>query len=80
MEFEISEDNDRKKKCPVCGFQTLPSDDGSFWICEVCWWEDDDIQADDPNYEGGANGLSLNQCRAIWLKEHHRDGLIYETS
>jgi hypothetical protein len=30
-----------------------------FDICAVCGWEDDPIQNDDPDYDGGANHISL---------------------
>jgi hypothetical protein len=41
------------------------SDDqpGSYEICEVCFWEDDIVQFDDPDYDGGANKVSLRQAR-----------------
>jgi len=32
---------------------------GSYEICEICRWEDDDIQLQDPSYSGGANKVSL---------------------
>ena len=38
----------------------------SYEICDVCEWEDDPVQNEDPNYEGGANTLSLNQARKEW--------------
>lgn len=51
--------------CPCCGYLTLPkSPPGTYQICEVCFWEDDGVQFDDPDYEGGANKLSLRQARA----------------
>jgi Cysteine-rich CPCC len=51
--------------CPCCGYLTLPeSPPGTYEICEVCFWEDDVVQFDDPSYEGGANEVSLNQARA----------------
>jgi hypothetical protein len=51
--------------CPCCGFLTLSEQPpGTFSICPVCSWEDDNVQYADPAYEGGANGLSLNQARA----------------
>ena len=51
--------------CPCCGCFTLDEEpSGTFEICPVCYWEDDDIQADDPTYEGGANGISLDEARA----------------
>jgi hypothetical protein len=36
---------------------------GTFEICPVCFWEDDNVQFEDPNYVGGANSVSLNQAR-----------------
>jgi hypothetical protein len=36
---------------------------GTFEICPVCFWEDDNMQFDNPDYEGGANVVSLNQAR-----------------
>ena len=59
------------KACACCGFETLPFD-SIFEICPLCGWQDDDVQNDDPNYEGGANELSLNKYRAQWESEHHR--------
>lgn len=50
--------------CPCCGYLTLPELRGSFTICEVCRWEDDDIQFDDPDFRSGANDVSLNEARA----------------
>ncbi len=50
--------------CPCCGFLTLDQKPpGTYAICPVCWWEDDDVQARDPDYAGGANRLSLRQAR-----------------
>jgi hypothetical protein len=34
----------------------------------VTLWEDDNVQNEDPNYEGGANGISLNQARKNFSK------------
>jgi hypothetical protein len=51
--------------CPCCGYPTLSEQPpGTFDICEVCGWEDDDLQYRKPSYEGGANGISLRQARA----------------
>jgi hypothetical protein len=56
-----------KKQCPCCGYYTLPAN-STYQICRICDWEDDDLQGDDPDYAGGANDLSLNDCRKKWLK------------
>ena len=51
--------------CPCCGYYTLNEESsGTFEICPVCYWENDDIQVDDPTYEGGANGISLAEAKA----------------
>ena len=50
--------------CPCCAsltFDELPY--GSFDICAVCFWEDDNVQYEDPDYMGGANGISLNMAK-----------------
>ena len=51
-----------KFACPCCGYKTFSErPNGSYDICEVCFWEDDPIQLDDPDYEDGANKVSLRQ-------------------
>ena len=58
-----------KYKCPCCGFYTFEHrPNGTYDICKVCFWEDDPIQLDDPNYEGGANKVSLLQARENFLR------------
>jgi|GEM_PF-107814 len=55
--------------CPCCGYLTLAAEPpGTYAHCEVCWWEDDRLQFDQPDYEGGANAPSLNQARANFRK------------
>jgi nitrogen fixation-related uncharacterized protein len=51
--------------CPCCGYLTLGEEPpGTFYICPVCFWEDDNVQYDDPDYKGGANEMSLNEAKA----------------
>lgn len=58
-----------KFQCPCCGYFTLgDTPDNSFDICEVCYWEADGIQLNDPDYEGGANHVSLNQAKENFKK------------
>jgi Cysteine-rich CPCC len=52
-----------KHPCPCCQHLTI-DDPGRFDICPICGWEDDPIQRDDPNYQGGANEVSLSEARA----------------
>lgn len=54
------------KKCICCGLGYV--DDGGDDICNVCGWQDDDIQNDDPDFTGGANALSLNDYRKEFKK------------
>lgn len=55
--------------CPCCGFLTLgETPPGTFEICPVCFWEDDNVQAKSPTFEGGANDVSLAQARSNFAK------------
>lgn len=55
--------------CPCCGYLTLQNEPpGTFEICPVCYWEDDNVQFYDPDYAGGANNVSLNEARANFKK------------
>ena len=56
-----------RRICPVCGNYEF-EEAGCYDICEYCGWEDDPLQYDNPDYEGGANHESLNQARAIFKK------------
>ena len=50
--------------CPCCGYLTFDEEPpGTFEICPVCGWEDDEVQFRDPTYAGGANGVSLEEAR-----------------
>lgn len=50
--------------CPCCGYLTLGEEPpGTFEICPVCGWEDDEVQFRDSAYEGGANSVSLDQAK-----------------
>ena len=55
-----------KYQCPCCGYYTFPESEkppGSYYICKVCFWEDDYSQFHNPECGGGANEESLNQAR-----------------
>jgi len=41
--------------------------DGTFDICAVCFWEDDDVQLRDPEFAGGANLVSLREARENFI-------------
>lgn len=53
--------------CPCCRYLTLAEEPpGTYEICEVCGWEDDPVQSEDPSYAGGANTVSLLTARATF--------------
>ncbi|CEG21509.1 hypothetical protein BN1080_00420 [Planococcus massiliensis] len=53
-----------KYTCLCCGYNTLDEEPpGTYEICGICYWEDDSVQFADPDYEGGANGVSLRQAQ-----------------
>ncbi len=58
----------KKYECPVCGNLTLDRK-RAYEDCDICGWEDDPIQFDDPDLEGGANAESLTQAREAYKKK-----------
>jgi Cysteine-rich CPCC len=58
-----------KYPCPCCSYLTLDEEpSGTFNICKVCYWEDDNVAFDDPDFAGGANVVSLNTARDNFKK------------
>ena len=51
--------------CPVCGEYVFEE---KYEICPVCGWENDKLQTENPDFEGGANRMSLNQARKIYME------------
>ena len=55
--------------CPVCNHKYKSQEHhGTYEICDNCDWEDDGLQFDNPDYEGGANGYSLNEYKKRFLE------------
>ena len=55
-----------RSPCEVCGYLTFAeAERGRFFICPVCFWEDDGFHGDNPDEPcDGPNGdLSLNEAR-----------------
>lgn len=58
-----------KYKCNCCGYYTLNEkvdpdiSPGTFEICPVCFWEDDSLQYLNPDMNGGANDVCLNEAK-----------------
>ncbi|TAG91804.1 MAG: hypothetical protein EAZ20_03055 [Bacteroidetes bacterium] len=58
-----------KFACPCCGHKTFTEQpNGTYIICPVCFWEDDPIQLNNPDYEGGANKISLKQAQKNFIE------------
>jgi hypothetical protein len=54
----------KKYPCPCCTYKTFDEKpNGTFYVCLVCFWEDDLVQLNDPDSEGGVNGISLRQAQ-----------------
>jgi len=51
--------------CPVCGTPDQLSYERFYEICSVCGWEDDGLQYEEPDYENGANPMSLNRAKRM---------------
>jgi hypothetical protein len=58
-------------RCLCCGSAVIAVR-GAYEICQVCGWEDDPVQAADPDSRGGANKASLNGARRAWTERHSR--------
>lgn len=55
--------------CPCCRFLTLEeAPPGTFIVCPVCDWEDDDEQFSDPTLRDGANTVCLAEARVNFLR------------
>ena len=61
-------------KCPVCGeyeFKTLDSHD----VCDVCGWEDDWYQEENPDEDCLSNEMSLNEYKKAYESGWRADWL-----
>jgi len=55
--------------CSCCGYKTKSTPYfGSYEICPVCFWEDDDSQVENPDMAGGANPMSLRDAQKNFKK------------
>lgn len=53
--------------CPACGFLVFAEPPGSYDICPLCCWEDDEVQLRHPALRGGANESSLVEAQRVAL-------------
>ena len=61
------EANMEKILCPVCG-EYVFDEVGDYDICPICGWKNDKLQMKDPDFEGGANKMSLNQAIKAYME------------
>ena len=54
--------------CPACGFVVFAQPPGSYDICPICGWEDDEVQLRYPTMRGGANDESLYEWQQRIIK------------
>ena len=59
--------------CPACGFLTVEGAYGSYNICQVCDWEDDQLQLANPASGGGANVESLIEAQSSALVRYPQE-------
>jgi len=50
--------------CPCCGYLVFEEPPGSFAICPICFWEDEDLALEfATTLQGGANRVSLARAQ-----------------
>ena len=54
--------------CPVCGYLVFDEPPGSYAICPICFWEDDNVQLGFPLMAGGANSVSLYESQREFIR------------
>lgn len=59
------EEKNNQHKCLCCG-EGIVNGNQLYDICGICGWEDDPVQAANPDFDGGANKMSLNEARKAW--------------
>jgi hypothetical protein len=62
--------------CPACGFLVFDQPPGSYEICPMCDWEDDEVQLRNPALLGGANVMSLIEAQRIALTRFPLEMLV----
>lgn len=56
--------NLKEIECPCCGRTMV----GEYDICPVCKWENDPVQLRKPDFQGGANKMSLDEAKEAYDK------------
>lgn len=73
-------ERERVFPCPCCGHLVFDEPPGSYNICPICFWEDDNIQLRWPDWAGGANAPSLiegqRNVAVMGAMEHGFTGIV----
>ena len=67
-------DSEALLPCHCCGAR-IRDEEGSYIICDNCGWEDDPVQAAQPDFPGGANTLSLNRYKQVWQERKSQQSI-----
>ena len=67
-EEKVIFDMDEKRKCKCCGKYTLDKN-SIYEMCSNCGWKSNPFQEENPNFDGGANKLSLNQYKKEYFNK-----------
>ncbi|RDU22592.1 CPCC family cysteine-rich protein [Anaerosacchariphilus polymeriproducens] len=52
------------RRCPCCGYLTIDDSEEIITdICEVCFWQYDEVAHNKPDVAIGANKISLNEAK-----------------
>ena len=63
--------------CAVCRNSVTEDDCGH---CFTCGWDGDTVQENNPDYQGGANKISLNEARAQWAARNPQHAHEHKTA
>jgi hypothetical protein len=55
--------------CPCCGHLVFDEPPGSYDICPICFWEDDEVQLLFPLMAGGANQPNLCDAQRTFIRD-----------
>lgn len=57
-----------KYTCPCCGYKMLDNKPpGTYDICKICFWEDDKVQFENPDFKRATNEVSLKEAQKNFL-------------
>lgn len=58
----------KRYTCPCCGYFSFNHPPGSYDICPICLWEDDEVQLRQEWWDQGGANPPLRLCQANYVK------------